>query len=743
MTTLFALASFIWALHGLEIVASEAWLTISCPMGGMAVASEPVLVVQAPNDSYDGGWGAKVERDRWGDEEIRDQPVVKTPRKTSPVETTGADRVQPKTPALTPAVAPPTIPKTLNKSPSPDAGSSNVGAKPEVARPPASLKGDQEAIRPPSGTIDDLFAVWDQRRLHVTQRDFELAHTDLEKALRLQDELGLRNLEVQAQVLIREAARAKQRNDSEEAVSLINAAAGVAPDLSAVYRARAGLYFSEDPGNIKRWGSELLTSFQVYLLNPLSQNRLLVNLIVVLLVGIGLVATVVIVVQLVRYGRLWLHDFHHIFPYEVARFQTVILGVLLLLLPILLGAGLLITLLWWLMVVWLYEGWSTRIVSLVMVGFFATTPIALDWVVRQLGVLGSRSEDLLAIEHGSAPRPSLQRITNELEKQPEDVAMLATMAHYHKRVFELGKAHELYDRALQQKPDSEVLLNNLGNVLYLEGNIDAAFPLYQRATQIRPDLAASYFNLSTLYFNKLDLKKGNEAHAQAQRLDASQVRHWEQEGRSMANHVVVDMPVPDGWLESSSIAEDVARKNVDSLWHAWGGFGSPDRFPSVAAGYAGLLLMLTAFRRKFMLSKICTRCGRPACRRCNIELKKENTVCGQCFHAFVRKEKIDSKSKIAKELQIRHFQQRQESIVRGINFLLPGAGQLIAGRTARGLLFLLITSVVLVQLLIGDGIVRSPASVGGRVDWVIMAPLVIVLVSFYLWAVIDGFRRAD
>lgn len=116
-------------------------------------------------------------------------------------------------------------------------------------------------------------------------------------------------------------------------------------------------------------------------------------------------------------------------------------------------------------------------------------------------------------------------------------------------------------------------------------------------------------------------------------------------------------------------------------------------------------------------------------------------MCGQCFHAFVRKEQIDSKSKIAKELQIRHFLRRQESIVRGINFILPGVGQLMKGRTVRGILFLLIISVVLAQLLLGDALLRNPASIGGRVDWLMVAPLGIVLISFYLWAVIDAFRR--
>jgi tetratricopeptide (TPR) repeat protein len=715
MTTLLALVFFLWA-----------------PNGG----SQPTLVAQAPANE-EGGWGGKIERDRWGDEEIQNQSTGKTHRKDSPLEPSGDTRVQSRTPSVAPT---PAAASQKNGSSAPDGGSGKVDNRLENGTGQASLKGGQEAVRPPSGSIDDLSAIWDQRRVHQAQRELELARKDLEKALRLQDELGLRNLEVPAQVLIREAGRAEQRGDWNEAVSLLKIAAQVAPDLPAVYRARAELCFFQNPWEIDRWSMELLDSIKVWFINPLNQNRLFVNLIVVLTLGIGLMAAIFVVVQMLRYLRLFLHDLHHIFPYGVARFQTIVVGVLLLLLPILFRLGPLVTLMCWLMAAWLYQTWSARIVSLIVVGFLALTPIAVYWMVDQLVVLGSRNEDLLAIERGAAPHQSLDRISNALEKTPEDLALLATMARYHKRVFELEKAHNLYDRALLQKPNSEILLNNLGNVLYLEGNIDGALLLYQRATKIRPNLAVPYYNLSTLYFNKLDLNRGKEAHAQAQRLNSSIVYQLEQKASAVANHSVADMPLPDEWLVGVSITEDVRQKDVDALWQAWGGFGKPNQFPFLVAGYFGFLVLLLLIQKRLVLSKICTRCGRPACRRCNIELK-DNTVCGQCFHVFVRKEKIDSKSRISKELQIRRFLKGQESITRGINFILPGTGQLIRGRTVRGVLFLLVPSVMLVQILLGDGLLRSSASIGGRVDWLFLTPLLGVVAACYTWAVVDGFRR--
>jgi hypothetical protein len=151
----------------------------------------------------------------------------------------------------------------------------------------------------------------------------------------------------------------------------------------------------------------------------------------------------------------------------------------------------------------------------------------------------------------------------------------------------------------------------------------------------------------------------------------------------------------------------------------------------------GLILLL---RKKVYFSSGCVRCGRPACRRCASELR-DDTVCSQCFHAFVHREQgIDAKSRISKEIQIRQYRQRKESIARGITFLLPGVGQFIKGRPLLGMLFLVVFCCVIVQVLLGHGVMRDAASLGAGIDWLKLAPLILLGVVFYAWAILNILR---
>jgi len=180
-------------------------------------------------------------------------------------------------------------------------------------------------------------------------------------------------------------------------------------------------------------------------------------------------------------------------------------------------------------------------------------------------------------------------------------------------------------------------------------------------------------------------------------------------------------------------------KTVSYMWSSWGGIGSPDTFPYVGAGIAGFFGLMWFLRRKMFLSAACVRCGRPACRRCNTELPDES-VCGQCYHAFKHKEQVDAKSRISKEIQIRHFKLRKERLARFITFILPGVGQLIKERPLRGALFLSVFCCVLVQMLLRDGIMANSVSIGTGFDWLKLVPLMIVFLGFYIWAILDAFR---
>jgi len=298
----------------------------------------------------------------------------------------------------------------------------------------------------------------------------------------------------------------------------------------------------------------------------------------------------------------------------------------------------------------------------------------------------------------------------------------------------------MLDRALKLRPNSAVLLNNRANIMFLKNDLKSAIGYYDRAIQARPDLAVPYFNISKAYYRALDLDKGKQHRNQALRLDPEGIQKVNKLAETrMANFVVADLSVPREWITAGNSRQD-GRKATQHLWVAWGGAGSSESFPFIGVGVVVLFGLILLLRKKVYFSSGCVRCGRPACRRCSSELR-DDTVCAQCFHAFVHREQgVDAKSRISKEIQIRQYRRRKENLARGITFLLPGVGQFIKGRPLLGMLFLVVFCCVVVQVWLGHGLMRDATVLGTGIDWLKLAPLLVLGVGFYAWAVLNVFR---
>lgn len=673
-----------------------------------------------------GGWGAEAERETWGDEERIEKAESLMGKEQEPEKTPVKERK--------PAEARP--PKEEERQ-------TPEEEREKTEEDLAVMAEGREKILPLSGTLADLAALWEQRRIHLSQRDFGLAQADLERFLGLKDELHIRNMFLHANVLLREAEQSRQAENWNEAERLLEAAVELAPDFAGAHLARTSLWFSQTPFKVGRVFGGLWDAAQASYRNPLAANRFLVNLVTGLLLGLGLAAAVFIGVHFLRYVRLYLHDFHHLFPRGVARLQTAFLGVLVLLIPILFRMGLLSVLLLWALIAWVYQERRERVVAFLVVIFFALSPFALKWVVSGMTVPDSVVSDLSAVAWGPADSRSVNRLKSRLEQEPENHIVLATLGSLYKRTGNLDLAGELLDRALRVKPNSAVILNNLGNVRFLGGDVKGAIGFYDRAVQARPDLAVPYYNLSKAYYRSLDINKGKHHRTQALRLDPEGIQQVNKRAETRrANDTVADLGIPRDWVSGQDDRRNGNKheRAVQHLWLAWGGAGSTDTFPFVGAGvvvFFGLILLL---RKKVYFSSGCVRCGRPVCRRCSSELR-DDTVCSQCFHAFVHREQgIDAKSRISKEIQIRQYRRRREAIARGITFLLPGAGQLIKGRPLLGALFLTVFCCVVVQVLLGHGVMRDATALGAGIDWLKLAPLLALGLGFYAWAILNVFR---
>jgi tetratricopeptide (TPR) repeat protein len=684
-----------------------------------------------------GGWGAAVERDSWGDEDRIDDSPLPQARPEPP------DRPQPAAP--TPELDPDpdaAAAADAGDQPAPDAPADTAGAEPAAAAAEAVVP--QEGVVPLSGSPADLARLWQQRRIHLEQRDFELARQDLERILSLREELAIANLELPALVLLREARRAEQREDAERAARLLAAAVTLAPDLAEVHLARAGYTFRNDPLALGQLAGGLAAAAGAALDNPLSRDRLLVNALFSLLIGLALAAAVFTLAGLLRYLRLFIHDFHHLFPRGVALFQTGLLAILVLLLPILFRSGLVLVLMTWLLVAWIYQSWRERALTLVVLAVFATAPLVLQLAVERMQRPLTTYGDAVDVLYGAGRADSLRRLKMQLAEQPDNPVLLAALGSHYKRIGQLEQAEDYYRRAVRIEDNSVVLLNNLGNVLFLQNDVAAAQAHYQRATKIRPDEVVPYFNLSRAYFRAADLDKGKETVNQAIRIDQHTVRRLRQQAdKRLFNTAVADLRLPADWLgRLDGHGGPRSDRVLANLWRSTAGTPSV-RYQWVASGVAvGLLLLLLWLRARVFVSNGCVRCGRPACRRCSPELR-DDSMCGQCFHAFVKKSKVDARSRIAKEIQIRKHRRRTETFARAVAFVVPGLAQLVKGRSLRGGLILLVACLALGLVLASGQIVRDPHDLGGGRNWLLLAAPLIVFAGFYVWGILDAFRADD
>ena len=614
------------------------------------------------------------------------------------------------------------------------------------------------SILPVSGSRKDLNRLWQQRRIHLDQRDFELAKADFARFMALRKELAIRDLYPHAWVLIHNAQAAARREDSGQARRLLDAAIELAPDLPAAYLARASHNFSESPFGIGTLWDDIYKAAMTSLKNPLVSNRLLVNLIFSLLLGFALAIVLFVLVELLKNIRLFIHDFHHLFPRGVAHFQSGLLAIILLLLPVLLRTGPVIVVLSWLAVGWMYQGWRARTISILSLLFIAGFPLALQFATARMSMTQGIFSDAIDVVTGPGHLRSLNALRTKLAEH-DDKLILASLASYAKRQGDLAKARELYNRALALDQDSVVLLNNLGNVLFLEGDLKGALRQYIRATNVRPDVVEPYFNLSRAYFRSADLDKGKESIKQAIRISHDRVMELRKQAAarvvtsldgvngdpsvapvkaSLANYTVADLAIPNEWFYQVN-DEDSSNQLFSNLLMASTGFSSLISLWIVCAGALVFLLILVAMRRRIFSSNACVRCGRPACRICSPELR-DDSVCGQCFYVFIKKSQVDARSRISKEIQVRKFRRRKATISTGINFLLAGVGQIIKGRVLRGALILLVFCLVLMQVLAGEYFVRDTISMGSWRNWLLLAPGLALFLMFYIWSVLDSFR---
>ena len=305
----------------------------------------------------------------------------------------------------------------------------------------------------------------------------------------------------------------------------------------------------------------------------------------------------------------------------------------------------------------------------------------------------------------SAPSPQLRAIVSVNERRDNGYALqvlrnkddFASAFSYALALNREGRYHEAVGifKTLTERYNDPRPYVNLGNSYYGLGDKEAAVGAYEASLTIRP-LPSALYNLSQIYRERLDFPKGDEYFLKAAKLDQESVFGFTSFSGSSPTRFVVDeiIPTSDFW---GYVTESL---NAGGAWTTARGSSS------TLIAIVMVPLFYTISRRLKYRAQRCKRCGAVFCSRCS-RVIAWHEMCRQCQSSLIRIEELESRERTARLLALYQRQTKRRRTVKMLSYLMPGLGQIYAGRIFPGFLlllggmFFLITSVLVLFSFVG------------------------------------------
>ncbi|MBI5549471.1 MAG: tetratricopeptide repeat protein, partial [Deltaproteobacteria bacterium] len=558
------------------------------------------------------------------------------------------------------------------------------------AAAPAGLsdKSIKPLILPPADGDAQLLAAWAARREALGR---SAVHEMLEherKIARLREELGYSNLLTIGAALSHES-KALVRSDAAEAVRRAVLATQLAPDLPAAHWAVARSAWSEDLADFGRYLDATLQAVKATWREPRWRAATLAEIAAALLGAFLLAGAAVVLLVFLRHVRYFLHDVHHLFPSGSWRAQTSLAGILFVLLPLLFGLGPFLFLFGLALASWLHMGRAEKAVVAALMAVFGLLPLGASLVEREAAFSGTRAELIYLVEHGGpdgAPTQELQALADRADAPFE---ALFAQGHRARRRGDVPAAVSLLRQAAELKPGSPQALIELGNALFLAGDLDGARDSYQRLLNANEASPMAHHGLARLYDRRAQLARREEAPGQLAESQKHQRRLVEldpQAGMAIAGDTDLRS---NRYLPATTLGGAQLMKMAAEEAHpSWVGddlskrlFGPLPCSLTWLAGLlaAGLLLLFSLLQEVIVPCGSCGKCGRPVCRRCDVEVVGPG-LCGQCVTILAQRGAVDPPARASKELHIKRYQRLRVWAIRLCSLLIPGGGQGVSGQ---------------------------------------------------------------
>ncbi len=621
---------------------------------------------------------------------VEDELPQEEPQQRRPAPVARPGEPVPEPPPPTPAEPAPPPAAAPRRPAAPDAGApATQPAMPGVSIGADELKKLQRPIEPVRTTYGRILELWQVRRTALREQDLSRAEAARRGILEAMRELGIENLTPFAAALVRESERAIAARSPDDALRHAVFAVELAPDLADAHVAEARARIVREPGRPLAALSALGAAAAAAWREPHTQRAFLGDVASALLAALFTAAAASVVVLCARRLRLFLHDFHHLpILRSGAPIQAAFLALVLLALPIVFRLGPFATLFVLAAAVWVYLATSER--AVVTVGLLAV--IALPWLslaaARATAWTGTLAEQIFELEHGADPGDLAARLEARAAGQGLPAPALLALGRHHKRRGDLERALRWYESAAAADGQSGESLVDMGNVLFLQGNLEAAKTAYLGATdraQSVTTLAAAHYNLSKLYLRLAAVEQSTEARKRAQQEDPAYLGRYGSDDDFRANRYLVDVGVPESQIAAVARLDATPAAVAESVRARIAGAIPPWLWPAGPLGLVALLWLVALALRKAELTHACERCGRPACRTCD---GASSPLCGQCVNVYLRQGVVDARDRLRKEEQVRRHAQWTRVSTRILAIAGGGLGHLFGGRPVRGFLIL-------------------------------------------------------
>ncbi len=611
----------------------------------------------------------------------------------------------------------------------------------DLPQPPPSPGELAREIVPVQASWSKLMAAWTEFRSALREQDPARAAAAQRALLDAKKDLAIENLGTLAAAEVRDAFRSLRANLPAEALAHAELAAQLAPDFADGHLAVARARLAKDPGQPGAILAPLGDALAAAIREPHTFRALLGDVLSALFAAVFAASAATLLLLLARRLRLFLHDFHHLpLLRGSAPIQAGFLGLVLLAMPAALGLGLFAVLAFTALAAWLYLDTSERVVVTVALVSTLALPALGGLAVRATAWTGTLAETIHETEHGALSDEVAAELATRARAGATPAPLLAALGRHYKRRGDLDRALDLYRAAQGADGGAPELEVNVANVLFLKGDLEGAKAAYLSATDRSggdlTTLAAAHFGLSKLYVRASDLERGNAAREKALKEDGDFIRRHAPADVFNANQYLVDVPVPEAKIQP--LAVDGGGDAVAEWLRARLGGALPRAlWPWVPLSWVGLLWGLALLASRLAPSRVCDRCGRPACGRCD---SAHGGLCGQCVNVYSRKGVVDARDRLRKEAQVRRHAQVLRVATRVLAVVGGGAGHVFDGATVRGSLFLLALLFVGFAIWFWRGVMPPPHPsayvLAGKIALAAPAGL-----ALYVIAVRDAFRR--